>query len=61
MRRQVKDKLQQIYRKLYPKVPSTAIKYHYLYNGVNINLYYDELNPSLSMVLSYEKTTTIHL
>lgn len=58
MRMEVKDRLENEYNELKFKSSTTAIKYHYTYNGINVNLYFDEydkLNPSLSMVLAYEK------
>lgn len=58
MKIEVKDMLKNEYNKLKQKSSITAIKYQYTYNKVNINLYFDEydkLNPSLSMILVYEK------
>lgn len=58
MKIEVKNKLQKEYKELKFNTSTTAIKYHYTYNGVNVNLYFDEFdkgNPSLTMILAYEK------
>lgn len=58
MRIEVKDRLEKEYNKLKFKSLTTAIKYRYTYNEVNVNLYfdeYDEFNPSMSMILAYDK------
>ncbi len=56
MQEVVKRELFSIYSSLKMKTPQTAVKYYYLYNDVNVNLYfdaYDNDNPLFSIVLSY--------
>jgi len=58
MKKETKNRLESEYNKLKYKELETAIKYRYMYNGVNVNLYFDEYdpdNPCMSMILSYEK------
>lgn len=54
MRSEVKDMLLKRYSELKYRFSTTAIKYRFEYNNVNVNLYfdaYDEYSPSLSMIL----------
>lgn len=58
MQRGVKITLIENYNKLSTKNEKTAIKYRFQYNGVYVNLYFDNYdveNPCLCMILNYEK------
>lgn len=58
MQGEVKSKLIANYKSLRYKNEKTAIKYHFQYNKVEVNLYfdnYDEDFPCFSMILKYEK------
>lgn len=55
---EVKNTLRKEYNNLSYKTKITAIKYSYVYNKVGVNVYFDEYdkeNPSLSMILNFEK------
>ncbi|WP_077462585.1 hypothetical protein [Rodentibacter caecimuris] len=54
----VKNNLIKKYNSLLKKEKSTTIKYYFIFNDVNVNLYfdaYDNNNPLLSMVLVSDK------
>lgn len=59
MKIETKEKLLEEYRSLkFPK-ETTAIKYWYHYNQINVNIFFDSFddeNPNLSMVLVYDKS-----
>lgn len=58
MRQEVSDHLMEEYSKLKLKKQFTALKYHFKYNNVDVNIFfdaYDEKVPSLIMILAYEK------
>ncbi|MBF0785376.1 hypothetical protein E4T80_07875 [Muribacter muris] len=58
MKNNVREKLIEEYNSLLNKNKSTSIKYYFLLNNVNVNLYfdaYDSNSPLLSMILSSEK------
>lgn len=58
MRQEVRDHLIRQYNNLDFKQPFTAIKYHFKYNNVDVNIFfdaYDNRTPSLCMILSYNK------
>ncbi len=58
MRLETKLKLLEKYNNLSNPINTTAIKYYFVYNGVNVNIYfdaYDSYNLSLSLVLALDK------
>ncbi len=59
MRAEVIEKLLKNYNELELKRSFTAIKYKFIHKGVNVNLYfdaYDNINPSLTMILALNKS-----
>ncbi len=58
MKQEVIDMLTRKYNELEHIDIRTCLKYHFVYNEVNVNIFfdaYDELNPSLTMILVFEK------
>lgn len=58
MRECVIEQLVEKYNELEHKAPYTCLKYHYKYNSVNVNLFfdaYDRKSLSFYLILSYEK------
>ena len=59
MREEVKKHLVNRYNMLEFKTKKTCLKYHYLYSGVNVNVFFDAYDIdslSLCLILSYEKS-----
>lgn len=58
MRQKVRDHLVEEYNNLKFRRQSTAIKYRFRYNNVDVNIYfdaYDDKVPSMSMILAYDR------
>lgn len=58
MRQEVRNHLIKEYSDLKFRRQSTAIKYHFKHNSVNVNIFfdaYDDKTPSMSMILSYDR------
>ncbi|HDN2514150.1 TPA: hypothetical protein P1K40_000332 [Clostridioides difficile] len=58
MKESIKNFLIEKYNELDYKASYTCLKYHYKYNGVNVNIYFDAYDPrslSLDMILLYDK------
>lgn len=58
MRQEVRDHLIEEYNNLEFRRQSTAIKYRFRYNNVDVNIYfdaYDDKVPSMSMILAYDR------
>lgn len=59
MKKEVRDHLISEYDSLMIKEQFTALKYHFSYKNVDVNIYFDNYDgdvPSLSMILAYNKT-----
>ena len=56
MRKQVRDHLIDEYDSLKVKCKFTALKYRFVHNEVNVNIYFDNYDgiPSMSIILSYK-------
>ncbi|MBS5931513.1 MAG: hypothetical protein KIC94_01450 [Clostridiales bacterium] len=57
MRQEIKDHLVKRYNRLEYKSIATCIKYHYIYNNVNVNIFFDAFEAqsmALCLILAYD-------
>jgi len=45
MKKETLDKMKTEYGKIYAPKKTSAVKYHYIYNGVHVNVYFDAYDP----------------